>query len=43
MSIIVHLLACQRGTVFVRYTSIALLVAIAAIALLTRANGHLLR
>ena len=42
MAIIALLLADERGTVFVRYSSIALLVAIAAIAVLSRANGHFL-
>ena len=42
MPIIALLLADQRGTVLVRYSSIALLVAIAAIAVLSRADGHFL-
>jgi Flp pilus assembly pilin Flp len=42
MSIIARLFADQRGTVFVRYSSIALLVAIAAIAVLSRSDGHFL-
>jgi hypothetical protein len=40
MSIVARLLADRRGTVFVRYSSIALLVAIAAIAVLCRADGR---
>jgi hypothetical protein len=42
-TIVALLLADQRGTVFVRYSSIALLVAIAAIAVLSRADGHFLK
>lgn len=42
MTIIGLLIADQRGTVFVRYSSIALLVAIAALALLSRSDGHFL-
>jgi Flp pilus assembly pilin Flp len=40
MSIITRLLADRRGIVFVHYSSIVLLVAIAAIALLSGAAGH---
>ena len=42
MSIIARLLADQRGTVFMHYSSIVLLAAIAAIAILSRADGHFL-
>jgi Flp pilus assembly pilin Flp len=42
MATIVHLLADQRGTVFVRYSSLVLLVAIAAIAVLSQSDGHFL-
>ena len=42
MSIIARLLADKRGTVFVHYSSIVLLAAIAAIAVLSGAGGHFL-
>jgi len=37
---LLRLLADQRGTVFVKYSSLALLAAIAAIAVLGEAGGH---
>ncbi len=42
MRTLIHLLGDERGTVFVKYSSLALLVAIAAIAVLGQANGHFL-
>jgi Flp pilus assembly pilin Flp len=42
MTTLFHLLSDERGTVFVKYSSLALLVAIAAIAVLGQANGHFL-
>jgi hypothetical protein len=41
MTTLALLLADQRGTVFVRYSSLALLIAIAAIAVLSRTTGHI--
>jgi len=40
MSWLLPLLADQRGTVFVEYSSLALLIAIAAITVLGEASGH---
>jgi hypothetical protein len=42
MSIIALLIADQRGTVFVKCSSLALLIAIAAIIVLGRTDGHFL-
>ena len=42
MPTLMRLLGDERGTVFVKYSSLALLVAIAAIAVLGQANGHFL-
>lgn len=42
MSIITLLIADQRGTVFVKCSSLALLIAIAAIVVLSRTGGHFL-
>jgi Flp pilus assembly pilin Flp len=37
------LLREERGTVFVKYSSLALLIAVAAIAVLGQADGHFLK
>jgi Flp pilus assembly pilin Flp len=42
MTTLFQLLRDERGTVFVEYSSLALLIAIAAIAVLSQADGHLL-
>lgn len=42
MSILALLIADRRGTVFVKFSSLALLIAIAAIILLHRADAHFL-
>lgn len=42
MTMLARLLRDERGTVFVKYSSLALLIAIAAIALLGQGNGHFL-
>jgi Flp pilus assembly pilin Flp len=40
MTTFMRLLRDERGTAFVEYSSLALLIAIAAIAVLGQANGH---
>ena len=42
MSRLIQLLRDERGTVFVEYSSLALLIAIAAIAILGQTDGHFL-
>jgi Flp pilus assembly pilin Flp len=42
MTTLIHLLDDRQGTVFVKYSSLALLIAIAAIAVLGQTNGHFL-